>query len=271
MEHSPSGLSSRSAKCRKLRQKRRILKVVRERIYALLLLLALCQLSMSHTAISLPSDSSQMLAAHASYQAAIPCQPWAPPMESGSTPLGSHPGSRANSWVRAWTAPGHSRTADQQTTTCPRVCLYPLGVLLDLKGKIKTWQLGPGSCPWPTVLFSRVTKQAGRCPAGDPEGFGGDPLFFLHYMLGDGTQTKKARHSAPTQTPSPDIQIHPCPLPPPGYQASIVFHLVHPALCSLYHRALSGTQIGSQCWPTKSWTAKAFEIGSFLPREWPWP
>ena len=183
MESSPSGLSSGTAKCHKLRQKRRIVKVVRERIYALLLLLAPCQLSGSHTAISLPSESSQMLTAHASYQATTPCQPWAPPMESGSTTPGSHPGSRANSCIRAWTAPGHSCTADPQTTTCPRIAsLHPLDVLLDLKGKTKIWQVGPGGCSWPTVLFSRATKQAGGCPAADPKGLGGDPLFSLHYI-----------------------------------------------------------------------------------------
>lgn len=191
--------------------------MVRERIYALLLLLAPCQLSGSHTAISLPSESSQMLTAHASYQATTPCQPWAPPMESGSTTLGSHPGSRANSCIRAWTAPGHSCTADPQTTTCPRIAsFHPLDVLLDLKGKTKIWQVGPGGCSWPTVLFSRATKQAGGCPAADPKGLGGDPLFSLRYICRRMVPLTKARHSAPTQTPSPDIHIHPCPPPPPG-------------------------------------------------------
>ena len=125
-----------------------------------------------------------------------------PPMESGSTTPGSHPGSRANSCIRAWTAPGHSCTTDPQTTTCPRIAsFHPLDVLLDLKGKTKIWQVGPGGCSWPTVLFSRATKQAGGCPAADPKGLGGDPLFSLHYICRQMVPPDKSQAFSPHPDP----------------------------------------------------------------------
>lgn len=60
-------------------------------IYELLFLLPLSQQSVSHRATFLPSDPSQTLAAHVSYQATAPFQPWAPPRESGSTNPGVSP------------------------------------------------------------------------------------------------------------------------------------------------------------------------------------
>lgn len=100
--------SSRTAKCHQLRGRLRTIKVVRERVYEFLLLLALSQLSMNHKAISLPSDSSKMLTAHECYLATIPFQPMVPPVKSGSTKSGSHPGSANKSCSRAWPTPGVS-------------------------------------------------------------------------------------------------------------------------------------------------------------------
>lgn len=110
--------SSRTAKCHQLRG-RRTIKVVRERVYEFLLLLALSQLSMNHRAISLPSDSSKMLTAYECYLATTRFQPKAPPMKSGSTKPGSHPGSADKSCSRAWPTPGLSCLSPLDTPSTP--------------------------------------------------------------------------------------------------------------------------------------------------------
>lgn len=70
-------------------------------IYEPLLLLALSQLSVSHSAISLPSDSNQTLAAHVSHQATPPSICGRLSWKDGPLTLGSPPGTAATSCFTA--------------------------------------------------------------------------------------------------------------------------------------------------------------------------
>lgn len=66
-------------------------------IYEPLLLLALSQLSVSHRAISLPSDSNQTLAAHVSHQATLPSICGRLSWKEAPVTLDSPPGTAATS------------------------------------------------------------------------------------------------------------------------------------------------------------------------------
>ena len=70
-------------------------------IYEPLLLLALSQLSVSHSAISLPSDSNQTLAAHVSHQAMPPSICGRLSWKDGPLTLGSPPDTAATSCFTA--------------------------------------------------------------------------------------------------------------------------------------------------------------------------
>ena len=119
-----------------------------------------------------PSDSSQALTAHVSYQATNPRQPWACPVESGSTNPGVSPrscspflsglGRLQDSRSRLLDAP----TAQPcRPTHGPRLASSCPHAFSCNRENLEYGQGDPGGRSWVTVLFSRATKQTGRCPA----------------------------------------------------------------------------------------------------------